>query len=90
LSEHQLEDGRNQTRCEADIEVQSFFGSYSGEKGYRSPCSVHTENIRGCPYCAELIRAHGPQYDDPPKRLTIVTKTIEFDETVCMNEMVSS
>lgn len=38
LSEHQLEDGRNQTRCEADTEVQSFFGSYSGETRYRSPC----------------------------------------------------
>jgi hypothetical protein len=89
LSEHQLEDGRNQTRCEADIEVQSFFGSYSGEKRYRSPCVIHREYVRGCASCLQLIQVHGPQYDDPPKRLTLVTKRIEFDETVCMNEMVS-
>jgi predicted house-cleaning noncanonical NTP pyrophosphatase (MazG superfamily) len=92
LSEHQLEDRRNQTRCEADIEVQSFFGSYSGEKRYRSPCAIHWknwENVRGCGSCAQLMQAHGPQYDDPPKRLTIVTKRIKFDETVCMNGKVS-
>ena len=85
LSEHQLD----QTRYAADIEVQSFFGSYTGEKRYRSPCAIHTDNIRGCSSCAELIRAHGPAYDDPPKKLTLVTKKIEFDETVCVNEMVS-
>jgi hypothetical protein len=92
LSEYQLYDGRNQTRCEADIEVQSFFGSYSGEKRYRSPCETHTTTdapVRGCGSCASLIQAHGPQYDDPSKRLTLVTKRIEFDETVCVNDMVS-
>jgi hypothetical protein len=90
LSEHELKDDRNQTRCEADIEVQSFFGSYTGERRYISPCEVHRitdEPIRGCSSCEVLIRAHGPQYDDPPKRLTLVTKRVEFDETVCVNEM---
>jgi hypothetical protein len=92
LSEKQLEDDRNQTRDEADIEVQGFFGSYSGEKRYRSPCAIHPMNrepVRGCRSCEGLIQAHGPQYDDPPKRLTLVTKRIEFDETVCVNETVS-
>ena len=93
LSEHQLKDGRNRTRCKADIEVQSFFGSYTGERRYRSPCEIHPTNndypIRGCGSCKELIMAHGPQYDDPPKRLTLVTKRVEFDETVCVNEMAT-
>lgn len=92
LSKRELEDGQNHTRCEADIEVQSFFGSYSGERRYRSPCEIHTRNqepVRGCHSCEGLIRAHGPQYDDPPKSLTLVTKRIEFDETVCVNKMAS-
>ncbi|RYO27750.1 hypothetical protein AA0113_g12259 [Alternaria arborescens] len=92
LSEKQLEDDRNQTRYEADIEVQGFFGSYSGEKRYRSLCAIHpinTEPVRGCHSCEGLIQAHGPQYDDPPKRLTLVTKRIEFGETVCVNKTVS-
>jgi len=92
LSEYQLEDSQNQARCGADIEIQSFFGSYSGKKRYRSPCVFDPENtkpIRGCGDCAQLMEAHGPQYDDPPKRLTLVIKRIEFDETVCANKMVS-
>lgn len=57
-------------------EVQSFLGSYSRVKRYRSPCEIHTKNdapVRGCCSCEELIRAHGPQYDDPLKQLTLVT-----------------
>jgi hypothetical protein len=88
LSEYQLQDGRNQRRCEADIEVQSFFGHYLGNKSRCCPRGVHGEYAKDCDYteCAEIIQAHGPQYDDPPKRLTLVIKTIVFDETVCVNE----
>jgi hypothetical protein len=89
LSEYALYDGRNQRSCDADIEVQSFYGSYSGEKQFRNSCAIHTgnENTRGCYSCEELMRAFGPHYDDPPKRLTVVTKRTEFDETVCVNKM---
>ena len=92
LSEYQLSDRQNKRRCEADIEIQSFFGSCSGERRYHSPCEIHANigsPVMGCGLCAELIRAHGPQYDNPPKRLTIVTKRTVFDETVCVNEVVS-
>ena len=92
LSEHQLEDDQNQTRCGADIEVRSFFGSYSGEKRYRSLYVVHPEDTkpkRGCSDCEQIMWAHGPQYDDPSKRLTLVIKRVEFDETVCVNKVVS-
>jgi hypothetical protein len=91
LSEQQLEVGRNETRPGADIEVQSFFGSYTGEKPYNNPCMTHTGGryVRGCSSCEALLQAHGPQYVDPPKRLTLVIKSIQFDETVCVNEMVS-
>jgi hypothetical protein len=91
LSEQQLEFGRNETRRGADIEVQSFFGSYTGDKRYKNPCMIHTGGVyvRGCGSCEALLQAHGPQYVDPPKRLTLVIKRTEFDETVCVNEMVS-
>lgn len=50
LSEYKMSDGWNQRRCDADIEVQSFYGSYSGEKRFRNSCAIHKEgvNIRGC------------------------------------------
>ena len=92
LSEQQLDGDQNQTRYEAEIEVQSVFGSYLGEKRYRSPCEIHTENtepVRGCRSCEGLILAHGPQYDDPSKKLTLMTKRIEFDDNVCINKTVS-
>ena len=63
LSEQQLDDDQNQTRYEADIEVQSVFGSYLGEKRYRSLCEIHKENtepLRSCRSCEGLILAHGP------------------------------
>jgi hypothetical protein len=87
LSEYELSDGRNQSRCDADIEVQSFYGSYSVERRFRNSCTIHKENdnIRGCNSCEELMRTFGPYYDDPPKRLIVVTKRTEFDETVCVN-----
>lgn len=100
LPEHETEDRWNQKRYEVDKiqkryevnEVQSFFGSYSGEKQYRSPCEIHTESdhpIRGCGSCAVLIQAHGPKYDDPPKKLTLVITRVVFDEAVCVNETIS-
>lgn len=87
LSEYELNDSRNQRRCDVDIEIQSFYGSYSGEKRFRNSCATHkeNENIRGCNSCEELMRTFGPYYDDPPKRLIVVIKRTEFDETVCVN-----
>jgi hypothetical protein len=88
LSEHEVID-RNYPICGPDIEVQSYFGSYTGEKRYRSPCAHREGYVFDCRLCSELVQAHGPQYDDPPKRLTLVTKRTEFDETVCVNQNVS-
>lgn len=87
LTEYELSDGPNQSRCDADIEVQSFYGSYSGERRFRNSCAIHKENdnIRGCNPCEELVRTFGPYYDDLPKRLIVVTKRTEFDKTVCVN-----
>jgi hypothetical protein len=91
LSEHQIEDGRSSTwvtKCDADTELHSFFGGYSGEKRYRSPCEIHPTHdkpVWGCGSCEDLMQAHGPQYDDPPKKLTLVTKRMELDEAVCVN-----
>ena len=100
LPEHETEVCWNQIRCEVGKiqkvyevnKVQSFFGSYSGAKRYRSPCEIHTKSdhpIRGCGSCAVLIQAHGPQYDDPPKKLTLVVTRVVFNETVCMNNTIS-
>jgi hypothetical protein len=91
LSEYELRDGRNQRRCDADIEIQSFYGSYSGQKLFRNSCATHKDNgnIRGCSDCAELMRAFGPHYDDPPKTLTLVIKRTVFDEIICVNGMGS-
>jgi hypothetical protein len=92
LSENELEDCRNHRRYAADVEVQGFHVSYSGVKRYRNPCAVHTEAYepaRGCRSCEEIIRACGPQYDDPAKKLTLVVTRIVFDANVCVNETVS-
>jgi hypothetical protein len=43
LSEHELGEHGKQRSYAADIEVQSFYVSYSGVKRYRNPCEVHTE-----------------------------------------------
>jgi hypothetical protein len=37
----------------------------------------------------DIIMAHGPQYDDPPKILTIVLKKTVFDEKICVNDTAS-
>ena len=94
MSERQLEDGRSSTwvtKCDADTEVRSYFGAYSGERRYRNPCETHTDDkpVRGCDFCEELLRAHGPQYDDAQKKLTLVMKRIELDEAVCVNGVAS-
>jgi hypothetical protein len=75
----------------ADIQVQSFFGSYSGIKNYRNPCQIDANRYTpaiGCKSCAELLVAHGPHYDDPQKKVTLVTTRIVFDENVCVNRKV--
>ncbi|KAI8931442.1 hypothetical protein NX059_011769 [Plenodomus lindquistii] len=84
LSEQNIRDPQNRRRCQPDMEVESFFGSYSGEKRYRSLCADHPEMTSGCHSCAELLQAHGPQYDDPSSKLTLVTRRIEFDGNVCV------
>lgn len=92
LSEYELADRHSQRRYAADIEIQGFHGSYSGERRYRNPCAIHTEAnapARGCNYCEKLIRAHGAQHDDPPKKLTLVVTRIVFDTNICENKTVS-
>jgi hypothetical protein len=88
LSESEINKYHNLKTYEADTEVQTFYGSYSGEKRFRNACEVHPINdavVRGCNSCFELNRAHGPHYDDPQKKLTVVTKRTEFDEAICTN-----
>lgn len=92
LSGHQLYNFSPRTEYKTNVEVQSFFGSYSGERRYRRPCEYHlghNDPVKGCPLCETLIRTHEPHYDDAPKTLTIVTKRLEFDESVCVNKTVS-
>jgi hypothetical protein len=87
LSEDDFITGKHRNRLYVDGEMQSFFGSYSGKKRFRNPCMHHTdiEIIRGCIYCEGSVRDFGPHYDDPQKRLTVVTTRTEFDETACVN-----
>jgi hypothetical protein len=91
LSEYKLIYGHNQRICDTDIEIQSFYESYSGQKLFRNSCAIHKDNgnIRDCGFCEELMRAFGPHYDDAPKRLTLVSKRTKFDENICMNDMGS-
>jgi hypothetical protein len=87
LSEDEIITGKYQNRVYVDGEVQSHFGSYSGEKRVRNACTIHSgrEIVRGCRLCDELLRAFGPQYDEPQRKLTVVIRRIEFDETICVN-----
>jgi hypothetical protein len=72
------------------VEVQSFFGSYSGERRERNLCPVHGHGpFRSCASCMELLEKHGMQYDEPQKKLTLVIKKVVFDETVCCNDEAS-
>jgi hypothetical protein len=89
LSEGELMTEKYRDRWYADCEVQSHFGSYSGEKRLRNECALHRDKevLRGCRYCKELVQAFGPQYDEPQKTLTVVIKRTEFDETVCVNSI---
>jgi hypothetical protein len=87
LSEDEFITGKYRNRLYVDGEMQSFFGSYSGEKRFRNPCVHHTDSeiIRGCLYCEPYARDFGPHYDDSQKRLTVVTTRTEFDAIVCVN-----
>ena len=92
LSEHELEEHGKKRSYAADVEVQCFYGSYSGARRYRNPCEVHTEAydpVRRCKSCRDIIRACGPQYDDPAKKLTLVVTRIVFDANVCVSETIS-
>lgn len=73
----------------AGTEVQSYFGSYSGEKRYRCPCGTGANHSMYYSLCEKLVKVGGPHYDDPPKKLTLILKRIEFDETICENKSVS-
>jgi hypothetical protein len=74
-------------RCNADVEVQTFHSSYYGEKRFQNSCVTYQNhgNTKGYESCEELMRAFRLHYDDLPKKLTVLTKRIEFDETVCVN-----
>jgi hypothetical protein len=73
LPEHELNDGGNRTGCHAEIGIQSFHGSYSGQKLFRNLCAVHKDhgNIRSCSSCDELMWAFRLQYDNAPNRHTV-------------------
>jgi hypothetical protein len=88
LSEDEFITGKYQNRLYVDGDMRSFFGSYSGEKRFRNPCMHHTDRdiVRGCLDCEISVREFGPHYDDPQKRLGVVTIRTEFDETVCVNK----
>ena len=92
LAEGDFDQHLKKLRSEPYAEVRTFFGSYSGAKRFRSACEVHPRNdepMRGCLSCYDLMRVHGPHYDDPEKKLTVVTTRTHFDETVCVNENIA-
>jgi hypothetical protein len=68
------------------VEVNSFLGSYSGERRIRLTCYFHQSSFcRGCKFCEKSAGAT-PQSHEPDKKLTLVIKKIAFDETVCSND----
>jgi hypothetical protein len=89
LSENESTTGKYRNRLYVDGDIRSFFGSYSGERRFRNPCMRHTDRdiVRGCLDCERSVREFGPHYDDPQKRLTVVTTRTEFNETVCVNSI---
>jgi hypothetical protein len=82
--------GSNRDGYREHVEVQSFFGSYSGERRVRSPCALHAEDsrgyVKGCGGCEALGSEYGVQFDEAQKKLTMVIKRIVFDKRVCSNE----
>ncbi|KAH7073533.1 hypothetical protein BKA63DRAFT_603897 [Paraphoma chrysanthemicola] len=88
LSEHEAQDRTNRFRQIPEANVQSFFGSYSGEKPCINPCLNH-KKIERCDLCLELLKKHGPQYEEPAKKLTLVIKRTIFDHDVCSNDSVA-
>jgi hypothetical protein len=90
LKEYELLNGRRSERSEADIEVQSFFGSYSGERRYCCPLGIHSDDTKcSSNECMKITKAHGPHFHDSAKKLTMVIKTTRFIETMCTNDTVS-
>jgi hypothetical protein len=86
LSEYELYD-RNSKRLHSDVEVQNFLGSYSGERRYCCPLGIHSEDTRRCSdKCMDVTRAHGSHFHDLAKKLTVMTKTTRFIESVCAND----
>jgi hypothetical protein len=70
---------------EADTEVQSHFGSYSGSAPHCRDHKIYRTNCWAC----ESLLGKGATLSDPPKQLTVVIKRVVFDETVLVNEKVS-
>jgi hypothetical protein len=89
LSESYLRCSPDEQSRGVDVNVQSFLGSYSGEKRSHFTCGIHDTYIRYCDNCAQVMAAQGPHYDDPPQKLTLVITRTVFDQTVCMNETVA-
>lgn len=89
LSEYDFSNLWKTGRYEGDVEVRSYFGAYSGEKCFRCPCGEHHAHGRDRGNCEQLLKAHGPQYDDPSQKLTIVITRTVFDQTVCVNKILS-
>jgi hypothetical protein len=70
------------------VEVNSFLGSYSGERRVHLACSGHRGSLRdSCWSCQKLAGA--TQFDEPEKKLTLVIKKVVFNEAVCCNDGAS-
>jgi hypothetical protein len=89
LSEDSLRTFTGERHGGADVKVQSFLGSYSGEKRFRCTCGTHAQYIRGCGTCAQVMAGQRPQYDDPPQKLTLVITRTVFNQAVCVNKTAS-
>jgi hypothetical protein len=90
LNEYQLYDGRNSQISGPDVEIQSFFGCYSGERRYCCPLGIHSDDTKRCSgQCDETTKAHGPHFHDSTKKLTMIIKTTTFVEEICANNTSS-
>ena len=79
ISEHELSECQTRSSRDTNTEVHIFFGSRP----------LATMETRGCSSCDELMRAFGPHYDDPRKKLTIVSNRTEFGQAICVSRLGS-
>lgn len=78
-----------QEQFEANAEVQSFLGHFSGQRHCRCPLGIHEQYKNQCEKdmrCRDFAKIHGLQFDE---KLILLAKTIVFDEAICKNEVVA-